>query len=144
MGLLKRAQVPPTEIGPEATVLGAVGVMAKARVGAIAVVERAQLQGIFTERDLMLRVVQQQRDPAATKVRDVMTSPVVTTSDTTPASEALNLMLDRHLRHLPILGSDGQLLGMLSIRDLLQDEVEQLSRELDSMDQYLLNDGPGG
>jgi len=53
-------------------------------------------------------------------------------------------MLDRHLRHLPILGGDGQLLGMLSIRDLLQDEVEHLSREIHSMDQYLLNDGPGG
>jgi CBS domain-containing protein len=144
MGLLKLAQVPSAEIGPEATVLGAVGVMAKARVGAVAVTDRAELQGIFTERDLMLRVVQQRRDPAATKVREVMTSPVATASDTMTASEALTLMLDRHLRHLPILGSDGQLLGMLSIRDLLQDKVEQLSRELDSMDQYLLNDGPGG
>lgn len=144
MGLLKLAQVPSAEIEPEATVLDAVVVMSRARVGAVAVVERAELQGIFTERDLMLRVVERERDPRATKVREVMTSPVATASDKTPASEALNLMLERHLRHLPILGADGQLLGMLSIRDLLQDKVEHLSRELHSLDQYLLNDGPGG
>ncbi|MGH9786588.1 MAG: CBS domain-containing protein, partial [Terriglobia bacterium] len=122
----------------------AVVVMAQARVGAVAVVERAELKGIFTERDLMLRVVHRGRDPRTTTVREVMTSPAMTASDKTTFSEALNLMLDRHLRHLPILGGDGQLLGMLSIRDLLQDEVEHLSREIHSMDQYLLNDGPGG
>ena len=144
MGLLKLAQVPSAEIEPGATVLDAVGVMAQARVGAVAVVERAELKGIFTERDLMLRVVHRGCDPRATKVREVMTSPVSTASDKTTFSEALNLMLDRHLRHLPILGGDGQLLGMLSIRDLLQDEMEHLSREIESMDQYLLNDGPGG
>jgi len=144
MGLLKLARVPSAEIEPEATVLEAVGVMAKARVGAVAVVERAELQGIFTERDLMLRVVHQERDPSATKVREVMTSPVATASDSMPASEALDFMVERHLRHLPILGNDGQLLGMLSIRNLLQDKVEDLKREIHSMDQYLLNDGPGG
>lgn len=144
MGLLRLAQVPSAEIEAEATVLDAVGVMARARVGAVAVVEKAELRGIFTERDLMLRVVQQQRNPGETKVRDVMTSPVATAFDKTPDAEALSLMLDRHLRHLPILGTDGQLLGMLSIRDLFQEKVEDLKRELDSMDQYLLNDGPGG
>ena len=144
MGLLRLAQVPSAEIEPGATVLDAVGVMAQARVGAIAVVERAELRGIFTERDLMLRVVNRGRDPKATKVQEVMTSPVTTASDKTAASEALTLMIERHLRHLPILGSDGQLLGMLSIRNLLQDKVEGLTREIESMDQYLLNDGPGG
>ena len=144
MGLLKLALVPSAEIEPEATVLEAVGVMARARVGAVAVVERAELRGIFTERDLMLRVVHQERDPGATKVREVMTSPVATASDSMSASEALDLMIERHLRHLPILGNDGQLLGMLSIRNLLQDKVEDLTREIHSMDQYLLNDGPGG
>jgi CBS domain-containing protein len=144
MGLLKIADVPSAEIGPDHTVLDAVAVMAKARVGAVAVTEMARLRGIFTERDLMLRVVQQGRDPGQTRVRDVMTSPVATAYDKTPAAEAMTLMLDRHLRHLPIIGDGGQLLGMLSIRDLLNDKVEDLKREINSMDQYLLNDGPGG
>jgi len=144
MGLLKIADVPSAEIGPDRTVLDAVAVMAKARVGAVAVVEMAQLRGIFTERDLMLRVVQQGRNPGQTTVREVMTTPVATAYDKTPASEAMTLMLDRHLRHLPIIGEGGQLLGMLSIRDLLNDKVEDLKRELNSIDQYMLNDGPGG
>ncbi len=144
MSLLRIADVPSAEIDIEATVLAAVHAMSKSRVGAVAVMENGELSGIFTERDLMLRVVQQERSPRETKVRDVMTSPVVTASDKTPAVEAIDLMLNRHLRNLPIIGENGQLLGMLSIRGLLQDRVEDLRRELHSIDQYLLNDGPGG
>ena len=144
MGLLKIADVPPAEIDVGATVLDAVKAMAKLKVGAVAVLEKGELKGIFTERDLMLRVVQQERSPRETKVREVMTSPVSTTHDKTPAVEAMELMLERHLRHLPVVGDNGQLQGMLSIRGLLQDQVEDLHRELNSIDQYLLNDGPGG
>jgi len=144
MGLLKIAEVPPAEIGAEATVLEAVHAMVRGKVGAVAVMEKGQLKGIFTERDLMLRVVQQERNPRETKVRDVMTSPVATTHDKTPAVEAMDLMLARHLRHLPVIGDNGQLQGILSIRGLLQDRVADLHRELNSIDQYLMNDGPGG
>ena len=144
MGLLKIAEVPPAEIDAEATVLDAVHAMVNRKVGAVAVMEKGELKGIFTERDLMLRVVQQERNPRETKVCDVMTSPVATTHDKTPAVEAMDLMLERHLRHLPVVGESGQLQGMLSIRGLLQDRVEGLHRELNSIDQYLLNDGPGG
>lgn len=147
MSLLKIAHVPPATVVPTVTVFDAVNVMAQAGVGAVAVVgetRKAEVQGIFTERDVMLRVVQQKRDPRETQVRDVMTSPVETASEETTAEEALTLMLERHLRHLPILGSDGQLLGMLSIRNLLEDRVEDLRRELHSLGQYLSNDGPGG
>lgn len=144
MSLLKIADVPAAEIDIEATVLEAVHAMTQARVGAVAVMENDDLSGIFTERDLMLRVVLRQRSPIETRVRDVMTSPVATASDKTPPVEAMDLMLKRHLRHLPIIGKNGQLLGMLSIRGLLQDRVEDLRRELHSIDQYLLNDGPGG
>ena len=144
MGLLKIADVPSAEIDSGACVLDAVQAMARNKVGAVAVMERGELKGIFTERDLMLRVVQQERNPRETRVRDVMTSPVATTHDKTPAVEAMDLMLERHLRHLPVLGDNGQLLGMLSIRGLLQDRMEDLHRELNSIDQYLLNDGPGG
>ena len=144
MGLLKIADVPPAEIDAGATVLDAVHAMSRGKVGAVAVMEKGELKGIFTERDLMVRVVQQERNPRETKVRDVMTTPVATTRDKTPAVEAMDLMLGRHLRHLPVVGENGQLQGMLSIRGLLQDRVEDLHRELNSIDQYLLNDGPGG
>lgn len=147
MSLLKIAHVPPAMVDAGDTVLHAVRVMAEERVGAVAVVDKTQkgdLQGIFTERDLMLRVVQEERNPRETLIRDVMTSPVETASEKTTAAEALTRMLDLHLRHLPILGTEGQLLGILSTRNLLANKVEDLERQLDSMDQFLLNDGPGG
>jgi len=147
MSLLRIAHVPPATVEPGATVLDAVNVMAGQGVGAVAVVsnaEKTELEGIFTERDVMLRVVLKGRDPRQTPVREVMTSPVETGSEQTTASDALTLMLERHLRHLPILGRDSRLLGMLSIRNLLEHEVEGLQRELHSLDQFLSNDGPGG
>ena len=144
MSLLKIAHVPPATVEPDASVLEAVQVMAEEGVGAVAVVENGAVKGIFTERDLMLRVVLRDRATHDTKMKDVMTSPVETATEETPAQEALSHMLDRHLRHIPIVRADGQLLGMLSIRNLLEHMVEGLSREIESMDQFLLNDGPGG
>jgi CBS domain-containing protein len=144
MSLLRMARVPPPLVEPGVSVMKAVGVMAQDRVGAVAVVEEGVLRGIFTERDLMLRVVQLKRDPEATLVRDVMTSEVKTVTDTCTPDEAINVMLVGHLRHLPILGSDGRVLGLLSIRALLEAKFDDLSREVSSLEQYMSNDGPGG
>lgn len=147
MGVLKIAHVPPPKVEGEQSVLEAVRVMAKEGVGAVAVLEkgeRAELCGVFTERDVMLRVVLQKLDPEHTKVRDVMTSPVATIPEDMTAEEAFNKMVDQHMRHLAIVSTDGVLLGMLSIRNLLEHLVEDLQRELHSLDQYISNDGPGG
>ncbi len=144
MSLLKFAHVPPATVDPNATVMDAVRVMAQERVGAVAVVEQGQLRGIFTERDLMLRVVLKERNPRETKVGEVMTSPVETAPEDMREEDALTHMIDRHARHLPVVGQNGQLLGMLSIRNVLEHQVNLLSRELHALDQYLSNDGPGG
>ena len=106
--------------------------------------ENAELCGVFTERDVMLRVVLPKLDPEHTKVRDVMTSPVATIPEDVTAEEAFNQMVERHMRHLAIVSRDGVLLGMLSIRNLLEFLVQDLQRELHSLDQYISNDGPGG
>jgi CBS domain-containing protein len=144
MSLLKIVHVPPAAVEPTATVLEAVEVMAENGVGAVAVVEKEQLRGIFTERDVMLRVVLRGRNPQQTRIAEVMTSPAETVSEDTTEEEALVHMVERHVRHLPIVGQDGQLKGMLSIRNLLEHRVDELARELHSLDQYLSNDGPGG
>jgi CBS domain-containing protein len=144
MGLLKIAQVPPPLVELGASVLEAVEVMAERGVGAVGVVENGMLRGIFTERDVMLRVVLRGRDPKLTLVRDVMTAPPETVSEDTTEEAALVQMVERHVRHLPIVAKDGRLQAMLSIRNLLEYRVDELARELHSLDQYLLNDGPGG
>jgi len=144
MSLLKIASVPPAVVAPSATVLEAIEIMAEHAVGAVAVVENSKLCGIFTERDVMLRVVLRHRNPKDTRVGEVMTSPVETITDKSHEEDALVHMVERHVRHLPIINAAGQLSGMLSIRNLLEHRVDELARELHSLDQYLSNDGPGG
>lgn len=144
MSLLKIAHIPPATVSPTATVLEAVQTMAEEGVGAVAVVEDGVLRGIFTERDVMLRVVLRGRGPKQVPMSEVMTYPVETTTDDAPADEVLNSMVERHIRHLPVVDAEGKVKGMLSIRNLLENMVEQLRNELHSLDQYLLNDGPGG
>jgi CBS domain-containing protein len=144
MALLKAADVPATTVAKNTTVIDAVAAMEKNRVGAVAVVEQGLLKGIFTERDVMLRVVLAKRDPQTTTMSEVMTTPVQTVPSSTSANEALAIMLDKHIRHLPITDKDGRILGMLSIRNLLQRRVEDLSHELEAVDAYLTADGIGG
>jgi CBS domain-containing protein len=144
MSLLKIAHVPPATVRPTQTVMDSVRLMDRKGVGGVAVVEDGQLRGIFTERDVMLRVVLKELNPNKVKVSDVMSSPAVTANDEMSEEEALTFMLEHHIRHLPIVGKDGQLLGMLSVRNVLEHQVDILSRELHALDQYLANDGPGG
>ena len=144
MALLRMAHVPPPIVDPGVSVLEAVDVMARDRVGAVVVAEKGVLCGIFSERDVMLRVVKLGRSPRATLVREVMTTDVKTVTEASTAEEAIGVMLLGHLRHLPILGGDGRVLGLLSSRALLEDRMQDLSLEVSSLEQYLANDGPGG
>ena len=144
MNILKIADIPPALVGLTATVLEAVEVMVSKRVGAVAVVRQDRLAGIFTERDVMLRVVLARLDPTTTAMADVMTPSVESATVNTTAGEALAVMVERHFRHLPILDSEGRVLGMISVRNLLQSHVEDLTQQLDSMENYLTADGPGG
>jgi len=144
MDLLKVADVPATTVAKNATVIEAINAMVKNRVGAVAIVEQGLLKGIFTERDVMIRVVQARRQPETTRMSEVMTTPVQTIPANTSINEALANMLEQHIRHLPITDANGRILGMLSIRNLLQRRVEDLSHELEAVDAYLTADGIGG
>jgi CBS domain-containing protein len=144
MDLLRIASVPAATVPPESTVLEAVRLMADEKVGAVAVVEEGKLTGIFTERDLMIRVVLKGRDPAATRVSDVMTSECISAKKDMSMGEALLLMTERHFRHLPVVDDEERVLGLLSIRNLLQNRVDKLSQELDSVVAFFTSDSGGG
>jgi CBS domain-containing protein len=144
MSLQKIAHVPPPTVGSGSTVMDAVELMAEEGVGAVVVVDQDELRGIFTERDVMLRVVLKNRNPIQTYLSEVMTPAPETAPDDMPMEEVLSFLLDKHIRHLPIVDSQGRALGMLSLRNLLEHMVDYLQRELHSLDQYIANDGPGG
>lgn len=115
----------------DASAADAVRVMLENGVGAAAVVDENEVvAGIFTERDVMRSITLSKRDPETIPVREVMTTPVVlATSDIGPA-EALSVMVEAHHRHLPIVNENGKLLGMLSLRHVLQFKVDELAAQL--------------
>jgi CBS domain-containing protein len=144
MGLLRIARIPLVTVRPDADVLEAVQIMARESIGAIIVIDNNRLVGLFSERDLMFRVVLERRDPEQTLIREVMTSPVETIRRDSTPDDALKIMLEKHIRHLPIIDRDGTLKGMISIRSLLHDKVEDLTGQLDSLEAYFTADGSGG
>lgn len=144
MKVIKLAQVPPPSVKVDATVLSAAMSMRNARIGAAAVLEGDQLVGIFSERDVMVRVVVPRLDPEATTVRDVMTTAVQTVGEEAEAGEALELMVARHIRHLPVVNTENRVTGLLSVRNLLQHHIEELADQLNSLEAYFSADGPGG
>jgi CBS domain-containing protein len=144
MGLLRIARTPLVTVRQDSTVMEAVRTMDQESIGAVAVTQGHMLVGMFSERDLMLRVVSERRDPEQTLVRDVMTSPVATIHRDSTADDALKVMLERHIRHLPIVDRDGRLAGMISMRSLLHDKVAELTDQLDSLEAYFTADGFGG
>ena len=144
MGLLRITRSPLVTVSARTSVISAVRTMHEEHIGAVAVVDNDRLTGIFSERDLMNRVVLRGLDPNQTLIGDVMTSPVITIQRAAIADDALKLMDERHIRHLPVINTDGRLAGMLSVRSLLHEKVQELTDQLDSLEAYFSADGSGG
>ena len=104
--------------------------MAYANGGCAPVMEKERLGGLFTELDVLKRVLMTDLDVDEVRVEDVMTHEIVTAGADADVRLARLTMRDRHIRHLPILESDGSLLGVLSIRDLIREEMEEVKRYL--------------
>lgn len=121
---------------PTATVMEVAQIMARARVGAIPIVEGDRIVGIFSERDLMTRIIVAGRDPSETCVSDAMTPDVITAEPHDSRSECLEKMQREGFRHLPVL-EQGRLLAMLSMRDLLRDEIAEQDEEIRGLRAYL-------
>lgn len=114
-----------------ATAADAIRQMVDKRTGAAAVLDDNRIvAGIFTERDVLQKLALDSRKPADVPVREVMTTPVVLATKDTTAAEALAVMVDAHHRHLPIVDDDGHLLGMLSMRHVLQAKIDELTGQL--------------
>ena len=145
MGVLELCDPEIAAISAEATVADAIRMMLDHHVGAVGVIDNEKrVAGIFTERDVLRRYALMGVDPEKIPLREMMTTPVEMATEQTGAGEAMATMIERHFRHLPVVDNDGHLLGMLSIRNVLQWRVDSLAQELDSMEQYMANDGPGG
>jgi CBS domain-containing protein len=121
---------------PAASVLEVARTMTEARIGAIPIVEGQRVVGIFSERDLMTRIVVPGVDAQRTQVAEVMTRDVLTASPDETRSECLERMREARCRHLPVL-ENGRLVAVLSMRDLLRDEIQEQDEEIRGLRAYL-------
>lgn len=145
MSVLELCDPEAAAVSVDASAADAIRTMIARHVGAVGVIDgEGRVAGIFTERDILRKLALEPRDPETTPVRDLMTTPVEMATLSTGPGEALSVMVERHFRHLPVVDNDGKLLGMLSIRNLLQSRIDELTQQLDSLEQYVSNDGPGG
>lgn len=118
------------------SVMDVVNVMVERNVGAVAVLRNGELAGLFTERDLMKRVVHEARDPRTTKVSEVMTRDLVIVAPDRSLEDCLELMRERGFRHLPVCQGK-QLRGVISLRDLLAHAVMEKDGEVQMMRAYI-------
>lgn len=117
-------------VPPHATVFEAVQKMVEARIGAVLVVDEDRLVGIFSERDVLVRVVSLHRDPLTTPVAHVMTIDPITIDASMPVDEVLDQHSGKEFRHLPVL-DEGHLVGMVSVRDLLRWVAQSSNAQVD-------------
>jgi CBS domain-containing protein len=130
------AKQTPVTAPKSVTVHDAARAMKQHNVGALLVVDGARLVGIFTERDALFRVLAEERDPAATRLSEVMTSQPQTIHPDEPFLHALRLMHRGRFRHLPVVEFERPL-GMVSVRDALDDDLYALRAALDQQEDSL-------
>jgi CBS domain-containing protein len=125
------------------TVMDALKVMAEAHIGAVLVSEDHKFVGIFTERDYLLKGELAGRTAKDTRVADVMTRSMYTVTMETSAEQCMALMDEHHFRHLPVVEND-QLVGMVSIRDVLTAMLQNKESEIKGLENYIMGTGFSG
>ncbi|RMR35903.1 CBS domain protein [Pseudomonas syringae pv. coriandricola] len=123
-------------IGPNQMVLDALRLMADKNIGALPVVENGTVVGVVSERDYARKVVLKGRSSVGTPVSEIMSSKVITVDSQQTVETCMGIMTDSHLRHLPVV-EDGQLLGLLSIGDLVKEAIAEQASLIQQLEQYI-------
>ncbi len=137
MSGINELQKPLVGVLKDTKIMDMLQLMLDRGVGAAVVVADGQAIGIFTERDLMTKVVLARRDPDKTTVSEVMTSPVLHIDQNAEPDAALQIMLERHIRHLVVMDTAGKTTGMLSIRHLMSHKIGELTQEVGELGTYI-------
>ena len=124
-------------VDADSSVLDAVRRMVDSNVGSLLVTDHGRDIGIVTERDYLRRVTLEGRDERETPVREIISSPLVVATPETTVEECMALMTDRRIRHVPVVGSGGEVVGLVSIGDLVKFTSKQQSFELQYLTEYI-------
>lgn len=118
------------------SVLDAIKLMAEHHIGSVLVMDNGKLQGIATERDYARKVVLLGKASSSTAVADIMSSPVITVLPTDTVSHCMEIMHNHKIRHLPVLEGE-QVIGLISIGDLVKAVIEQQQIEIEQLQSYI-------
>lgn len=123
-------------VGPDASVLDAIKMMADKAIGALVVMQDDTMLGIMSERDYARKVIIKGRSSESTTVSEIMTADVVTTTSSQTVNECMNLMTERKIRHLPVV-EDDTVVGMISIGDLVEAIISDQQEEIEQLEHYI-------
>lgn len=123
-------------LSADASVLDAIRVMAEQHIGSVLIMQDGQLQGIVTERDYARKVILLGRSSGDTAIADIMSSPVLTVKPTDTVTFCMTLMTEHKIRHLPVLEGE-QVVGLISIGDLVKAVIEQQQIEIKQLQSYI-------
>ena len=124
-------------VAPDKAVYEALQEMAQKDIGAVLVVERDVLAGIFSERDYARKIMLKGKSSLDTPVREVMTAAIVTITPDYTVEECMTLMTDHHIRHLPVL-HNGRLVGLVSIGDIVKAIITGQAKIINSLENYII------
>jgi len=123
-------------VTPDTSVLDAIKLMAEKAIGSLVVMDDGELCGILSERDYARKVIIKGRSSESTRVSEIMTATVLTTSSAQTVTDCMALMTEKRIRHLPVL-EDNRVIGMISIGDLVQAIIADQQEEIEQLEQYI-------
>jgi CBS domain-containing protein len=123
-------------VSSDQTVLDALKVMADKNIGALLVVDKGVLTGIFSERDYARKIILKGRHSDDTTIADVMTANVITIAPEQSLDDCMQIMSDKHIRHLPVMDK-GELIGIISINDVVTAIIRDQKTRIDSLESYI-------
>lgn len=124
-------------VHPSATVFEALGRMAELDIGALLVMEDDELVGIFSERDYARKIALAGKDSRTTAVEEIMTSRVYCVEPDHTVEEAMALMTNRRIRHIPVLGEDERVIGVISIGDVVKDIIAEKEFQIEQLEKFI-------
>jgi CBS domain-containing protein len=124
-------------VSPASRVMDAIAKMNQHKIGALMVMQDGHVAGIFTERDVLRRVIGAGRDPASTTVAEVMTEDVICVRPATDLDEVSAIMQQKKVRHIPVCDADGRLHGMISIGDLNAFHASSQEAQIHFLSEYI-------
>ncbi|MCF8150719.1 MAG: CBS domain-containing protein [Burkholderiaceae bacterium] len=127
----------PLSVSPDDSVFSALELMAKHDIGAVLAMRDGQLAGIFSERDYARKIILLGKSSKDTKVQEIMTEKVLYALPEQTTDDAMALMTDKHIRHLPVLDNNKKVIGMVSIGDLVKETISQQAFLIQQLEQYI-------